>query len=94
MKPNAQARYEALRSDREDYLQMGNDRAKVSLGAITSMVGNWQQAPANGIFGVAYSSLNCLPASMQSTDGEDTCQQNAMTTFLTSNNLVSISHCA
>ena len=48
-----------------DELAMGGLNTTVSIGAITEMVGSWQQAPTNGIFGVAMSSLNCLHATMQ-----------------------------
>ena len=57
MKPNAQARYEALRSDREDYLQMGRACAKLTLPYLLTEEGHsdgavlntpWQSIGAKG----------------------------------------------
>ena len=54
----------------------------MSVGAITTMAGPWEQPPANGIFGVGLASGNCNGAALTSTSPSTTCKPEAMTTFL------------
>ncbi len=58
MKPNAQARYEALRSDREQFLQVGRTAAKLTLPYLLTEEGHsngavfhtpWQSVAAKGV---------------------------------------------
>jgi len=58
MKPNAQARYEALRSDREDFLEVGRTAARLSLPYLLTEEGHssgesfhtpWQSVTAKGV---------------------------------------------
>ena len=46
MKPNAQARYQALRADREDYLQMGRTCAKLTLPYLLTDEGHTEGGPS------------------------------------------------
>jgi hypothetical protein len=71
-----------------DELTMGGSSASVSIGAITTMRGTWQQAPANGIFGVGMAPLNCLVSTFGASAYERTCSPSAMTSFLEGNGLV------
>eukprot|EP00037_Helgoeca_nana_P018726 m.180573 g.180573 ORF g.180573 m.180573 type:complete len:517 (+) comp24563_c0_seq1:52-1602(+) len=70
-----------------DELTMGGSSASVSIGAITTMRGTWQQAPANGIFGVGMAPLNCLVSTFGASAYEHTCSPSAMTSFLEGNGL-------